>query len=166
MEDNPYRAPDAAIVETAAAGGTALAGRGVRLGAAIVDGLIMMALVMPILFLTGYFEKVMAGQVGIGTIVLYGLMGLALFVVVQGMPLSRYGQTWGKRLLKIRIADLQGAKPSLATLLLKRYLPVQVASSVPVIGGLLVLVDSLMIFRDDRRCAHDLIAGTQVVNAD
>jgi hypothetical protein len=47
-------------------------------------------------------------------------------------------------------------------LLLKRYLPVQVVGSIPVLGMFASLVDVLFIFRDDRRCVHDLIAGTQV----
>jgi uncharacterized RDD family membrane protein YckC len=34
---------------------------------------------------------------------------------------------------------------------------------IPVIGGFLPLVDVLFIFRHDRRCIHDLLAGTNVV---
>jgi uncharacterized RDD family membrane protein YckC len=34
------------------------------------------------------------------------------------------------------------------------------------IGPVLALVDVLLIFRNDRRCGHDLIAGTRVVHAD
>jgi hypothetical protein len=36
-------------------------------------------------------------------------------------------------------------------------------SLVPGIGALAVTVDDLFIFRTDRRCLHDLIAGTKVV---
>ena len=41
----------------------------------------------------------------------------------------------------------------------------QVVSMIPLVGVLLVWVDILMIFRRDRRCAHDLVAGTRVVKA-
>jgi hypothetical protein len=34
------------------------------------------------------------------------------------------------------------------------------------VGTFLVLVDVLFIFRKDRRCVHDHIAGTRVVNLD
>ena len=73
------------------------------------------------------------------------------------------GQTWGKKLLSLKIVDLQGNKPSLADLLLKRYLPTHAIANLPCLGLIYVLVDSLMIFRADQRCVHDLIAGTRVV---
>ena len=42
--------------------------------------------------------------------------------------------------------------------------PVNVhASMVPMLGGFASLVDALCIFREDRRCIHDLIAGTRVI---
>jgi len=46
-----------------------------------------------------------------------------------------------------------------------RYVPVWLASSIPFIGGFLALIDILFIFREDRRCVHDMIAGTVVVEA-
>ncbi|MCY1389879.1 hypothetical protein D9M71_46890 [compost metagenome] len=53
--------------------------------------------------------------------------------------------------------------PELGNLLLKRYLVWWLLAYVPVIGVLLVMVDYLFIFRADRRCLHDLMAGTRVV---
>ncbi|MEA2700447.1 MAG: hypothetical protein QOI66_4718, partial [Myxococcales bacterium] len=38
-----------------------------------------------------------------------------------------------------------------------------IISAIPYLGGLYALVDALFIFRDDRRCIHDLIAGTRVI---
>ncbi len=165
MEDsNPYRAPDAVVADVAMAGELALASLSERLLGAILDGLIMLALILPIMFMGGYFQAAMSGQMpGIGTQLLYTLIGFAVFCVVQAYPLSQTGQTWGKRVMKTRIVDLSGAQPSLTTLLARRYLPVQVAAAVPILGNVLVLVDSLLIFRADRRCGHDLIAGTRVI---
>jgi uncharacterized RDD family membrane protein YckC len=34
---------------------------------------------------------------------------------------------------------------------------------IPIFGLFFVLADTLMIFRADRRCLHDLMAGTRVV---
>jgi uncharacterized RDD family membrane protein YckC len=34
------------------------------------------------------------------------------------------------------------------------------------LGGLLAVVDVLFVFRRDRRCLHDLVAGTRVVRTD
>jgi len=38
-------------------------------------------------------------------------------------------------------------------------------SAIPVVGSFFVLIDTLLVFRADRRCVHDLIAGTKVVKA-
>lgn len=168
-EQNPYRGPDAAVAEFSS--GDELAGRGARLGAAIIDGIIMLAVVMPVMYMGGYMQAATAaaqagGQVPFGTTLMWAVIGFVIFVVVQGFPLNATGQTWGKKALKIKIVDLAGSKPPLGRLLGLRYLPIQVASNVPMIGPVLALVDVLLIFRNDRRCGHDLIAGTRVVHAD
>jgi uncharacterized RDD family membrane protein YckC len=163
MEHNPYQAPTAAVADVA---DDQLASRGERFGGALIDGLIMIAIVFPIMFATGYWQAAMSGErPGLGTQLLYALMGFVIFILVQAHPLKQSGQTWGKRLMKIRIVDLQGQQPSLATLVGKRYLPMQAVSSVPLVGNVLALVNVLLIFRADRRCGHDLVAGTRVVKA-
>ena len=165
-QHNPYSAGDAVPVDAADSAG--LADRGTRLGAAIIDVIIMLAVMMPVMYLGGYFRATMeaaaAGeQPSIGYTLMWSLVGLLVFVAVQFVPLNQSGQTWGKRILGIRIADMAGGKPSIGTLLLKRYLPIQVVSSIPLLGALIGLVNVLLIFRDDRRCGHDLVAGTQVL---
>lgn len=166
QDDNPYRAPDAVVADVAVAGELPLASLGERFLGALVDTVLLLALVLPIMFMGGYFQAAMTGQApGIGTQLFYTLLAFGLFCVVQGYPLAQTGQTWGKKVMKTRIVDLDGAKPSLATLLGKRYLPVQLVGAVPFIGNLLVLVDVLLIFRSDRRCGHDLVAGTRVVKS-
>ena len=45
-----------------------------------------------------------------------------------------------------------------------RYVLVMLVQAIPMIGQLLGLIDALFIFRGDRRCVHDLIAGTKVVS--
>jgi uncharacterized RDD family membrane protein YckC len=147
-----------------------LADRGARLLAAIVDGLILMAITLPLMWVGGYIELVMESSlrgaaVPFTTTLMWSAVGFVTFMLVQGMPLAKTGQTLGKKLLGIRIVHLDGSQPTLVTLLVKRYLPVQVTNLVPFVGGLIGLVNVLLIFRADRRCGHDLIAGTQVVKA-
>ena len=168
-EQNPYRGPDAAVAEFSS--GDELAGRGARLGAAIIDFIIMLVVLLPIMYMGGYMaaatEAAQAGaQVGLGTTLMWAAIGFVIFVVIQGFPLNATGQTWGKKLLKIKIVDLDGAKPPIGRLLGLRYLPIQVVANVPLIGPVVALVNVLLIFRSDRRCGHDLIAGTRVVHAD
>jgi len=169
MDDqNPYRSPDAVVAEVSDGG--ELAERGTRLGAAIIDGIIMLVLLVPIMYFGGYWSSAMSAatageQLGFGTTLMWALISFATFAVLQSVPLNANGQTWGKKLLGIKIVDLAGAKPPLVRLLGLRYLPVYAGGNVPFIGWVLGLVNILLIFRADRRCGHDLIAGTQVVKA-
>jgi len=61
--------------------------------------------------------------------------------------------------------DLVGASLLDGSKLLLRYLPTSIVASIPIVGGLIVLVDILFIFGSEQRCIHDLIAGTKVVQA-
>ncbi len=168
MDPNPYQSPQSSLVENSG-DGQELAGRGVRLAAALLDSLIMLALFVPLMYFGGYFAAVMeaaqTGQQSYGLQMAWGVGGLLLFFAVQYVPLSQNGQTWGKKILKIKIVDLQGRKPDLGTLMGKRYLFQQGVGIVPCLGPLVLIVDALMIFRQDQRCLHDLIAGTRVVVA-
>jgi uncharacterized RDD family membrane protein YckC len=92
-----------------------------------------------------------------------GVLGFVGFLLIHGYLLKKHGQTVGKYLWGIRIADLNGNVPDIAKMLLLRYLPISLAALIPLTGGLLPLVDVLFIFRGDRRCIHDLLAGTKVV---
>ena len=79
--------------------------------------------------------------------------------------LSNYGQTVGKKVLDIKIVGMDGNKLEFLPLIGLRYAPLWIASYVPVVGGILAIVNILFIFRKDRRCIHDHIAGTQVVES-
>jgi len=168
MDDqNPYRSPDAVVAEISDG---ELAERGTRLGAAIVDTLILLVILGPLMFFGGYWSGAMAAaergqQVGLGTTLMWAAIGFGVFVLVQFVPLNATGQTWGKKVLGIKIVDLAGAKPPIGRLLGARYLPMQLVGNVPFVGPVLAIVNVLLIFRGDRRCGHDLIAGTQVVKA-
>lgn len=84
-----------------------------------------------------------------------------IFFAVNGYLLFRRGQTLGKRLLNIAIVDLNNQPVSLLNLVLNRYL-IQIAMAVV---PLLNPADYLtMFFRRDRRCLHDLIAKTKVID--
>ncbi len=168
QQNNPYRAPEAAIVDHPL--DNELAGRGERLAAAIIDTLILLALLLPIMFFGGYFSLVMdtasSGQnMPLWTELTWGLVSLVVFFAIQAYPLYETAQTWGKRVLKVRIVGLDGQRLPFGRLIAMRYLPMQGVGLVPLLGPLLSIVNVLLIFRADHRCGHDLIAGTKVVKA-
>jgi hypothetical protein len=66
---------------------------------------------------------------------------------------------------EIRVARPDGSNRAWAASFVARYLPMALVGAVPFVGGMVSLVDSLLIFRDDRRCLHDQIADTIVVRA-
>lgn len=163
---NPYQSPQSSLIAQEP-GDQEPAERGIRLVAAIIDGVIMVVIMLPLMYFGGYFRTMMEatqnGQSNLLSPILWGIGGVIAFFVVNAQPLGQSGQTWGKKIMKIKIVDMDGHQPSLATLLGKRYLFSQGVTLIPCLGLVIWLVDALMIFRDDRRCLHDQIAGTKVV---
>lgn len=165
MSENIYQTPQSAVLDEDDVS-VDLASRWARLGAAILDGLLMMLVILPIGFALGVFDAITSGgTMSLGTTITMGLIGLGVFFLFNGYLLSTNGQTVGKKLLGIKIVDLDGKKPPFGRLIALRYAPVWLVSYIPVVGNFASLIDSLFIFRGDKRCIHDLIAGTQVVNA-
>ncbi|HSC85455.1 MAG TPA: RDD family protein [Pseudomonas sp.] len=161
---NPYQAPQAVLLEEHSAAQPLLASRGARLGAVLIDTLLLALVSVPIAFFDGTLSAAQQGiEPSLGQQLLSLLVGLVAFVLIHGYLLKHYGQTVGKRLLNIAIVDLQGNVPDFLPMLAKRYVLLWVVASIPLAGGLIALVDCLSIFRGDRRCLHDLVAATRVV---
>lgn len=126
-----------------------LASRGSRLGAALIDGVI--------------------GAVPYGLVVveslptpvrLLGAAGLFALVGYQIWSVATRGQTIGKRLLAIRVVLKDTlVNGGFVVNVLKRGVVTGLLNFIP---GFF-LVDSLFIFREDRRTIHDFIAGTVVI---
>lgn len=166
-DSNPYQAPAAQLQSD---DGEVLAERGTRLGATLIDGLIGLAVMTPIMWLGGYLAAAIDAarsgqQIGFGLQLVWFCIGLAVFAAVHWWPLHTGGQTWGKRLLGIRIVTLDGRPVTAPRAILARYFPLQLVGAIPCLGALLVLGSICMIFRQDRRCGHDFVAGTRVVRA-
>jgi len=165
-DDNPYAPPKDAIpadliVLEEDLGHVELADRFTRFTAATLDGLLGIVYAVPILFLLGTWDYVSKGQnPPFLPLVAGGFLSFLGFVLMHGYFLKANGQTIGKMLTKIRISDLQGNVPDFTKVILLRYLPITL---VQWFGGFLPLLDVLFIFRGDRRCIHDLLAGTKVV---
>lgn len=147
-------------IKSGATGGLELASRGARLGAAILDSLIAMAVFLPLMFLFGAFNAERLGEAqGPGMFLIQNVLPTVVIVVYEALMLGAYGQTLGKMALKIKVVR---------------------ADETPISGGqawgravsrglmgltqILGLIDSLMIFSKNRATLHDRIAKTAVVN--
>jgi uncharacterized RDD family membrane protein YckC len=167
---NPFTPPSATIDAAPAPAGTAaLAERGSRLAAVLLDGVTFLP--MGILFGIGMAmaprgtdapaapSPMMGVLMGIGG--LYAL-GIAIYQIYL---LSTRGQTLGKKWMGIKIVKLDGSNPGFVGAVLLRAFVNGLIGAIPYLGMVYSLVDILMIFREDRRCVHDMIAGTRVVKA-
>ncbi|UPT72731.1 MAG: RDD family protein [Elusimicrobiota bacterium] len=129
-----------------------LATRKQRLGAALADGIIV-----AIPYAIGSLEAAPAPLRLVAVIASLGLL------VYQLRLVSKTGQTIGKRWVGIRIVLKEGlVNGGFVTNVVKRGLVNGLLCLIPVY----FLVDCAFIFRDDRRCLHDMIAGTCVIVAE
>ena len=91
-------------------------------------------------------------------------IGLVAFLILHGYLLYTRGQTIGKVVVKTKIVDLDGNLPNFGNIFVLRYLILVLVAQIPVIGNIIAIVNALFIFGRERRCLHDYIAGTRVVN--
>ncbi|MBN2343526.1 MAG: RDD family protein [Deltaproteobacteria bacterium] len=133
--------------------------RGMRLLAAMLDGLATMMVLMPVMSYLDLFNRPMEMETQL-TVFLLGFISVPL---LHGYLLHTRGQSIGKLVVGIRIVGLDGRLLPLGRIVFMRYLPIQLANQIPSIGPLFAVMDVVWIFREDRRCIHDHIAGTMVV---
>ncbi|MBN3563167.1 RDD family protein [Aliamphritea spongicola] len=145
-------------------GAPALASRWTRLCAACIDALITMAVTLPFMFYLDYWTVIAEQQaVPLELSIKVAIFSWAMFFLVHGYLLKKKGQTIGKNIMDIAIVTTDGHKPEFFPLITRRYFPVALVSYIPLVGQYLSLIDNLFIFRKDKRCVHDLIAGTKVI---
>lgn len=166
---NPYAAPAARLSALASGASEVPAERGQRLAAVIVDTLVGLATYLPLL--VGLVISAAGQQDKAETpvaLIIGGVVSLACVVgvVVYTIQLViRNGQTIGKRALAIKVVRLDGSPVGLGrSFWLRNFVP-GALGAIPCFGGIISLVDILMIFGEDRRCLHDKIADTKVVRA-
>ncbi|TQS22149.1 RDD family protein [Microbispora hainanensis] len=90
------------------------------------------------------------------------VVGAAYFWVQHAL----WGQTLGKRLYRLKVVSAAtGAMPTRRQVGVRTLVHPFLSSAVPYLGSVLYLVDALWIFADPRRrCLHDVVAGTVVVD--
>ena len=183
---DPYSPPGSDVNAGLLTGGQGLelAERGTRLWAVMIDGLLISLPLLPVVVVGIYFgsqadaavgaamraeegglgsrrdETVLLGLGIVGALCCLGALAVAIY---QWVLISRTGQTLGKKWTGIRIERIDGARLTFGSGVFLRNWIAKLVGSVPYLGAVFQLVDCLFIFRDDRRCIHDHIAGTRVV---
>jgi uncharacterized RDD family membrane protein YckC len=161
---NPYAAPAARTAGPLGAPVT-LGGRGERLVAAFLDGLLYGVGFVPMLAVViVYGEQQEPPPIFYVAALVGGVIWLVLFVY-NLLLLQREGQTIAKRWMKLRIVRADGSRADLGRIFALRMLVPGLIGAVPCLGWLFVIADALTIFGEQQRCIHDIIADTIVVVA-
>jgi uncharacterized RDD family membrane protein YckC len=133
-----------------------------RLTAALIDGVPMAVL----------FLLAQSGQPAEDSVTAPMVASFILMLALAGYNLyllATRGQTIGKKLQRIRIVALEGDHhPGLFRVFwLRSFLNVLIGS-IPLLDPIPIysIIDILCIFGKDRRCIHDYLAGTRVVQGD
>jgi uncharacterized RDD family membrane protein YckC len=183
QQPNPF-APPTTDIEAAGAAAPVdaatlnLATRWQRLGGALVDTLLGLMALSPVyagLSWSDYTKTAMqsksnplllftmAGRWG----VVAGTLLLAINIVNWTL-LTRRGQTIGKIVAGTRVVMLDGTRAPFTKVVALRVWVLLSLSYIPGLNrlaGIVGLIDALYVYRADRRCLHDQLAGTKVVRA-
>ena len=141
-----------------------LAGRGQRLAASLLDsfcvGILSILLGLIIFIILLFVDPNIAEE--LLTVSFLSLQIFYFFLMLVVLYLYIYivfsnGQTWGKKLLKIRVMNQDGSVCTRQHYIWKRTM------LFVLLPQIIFWIDALMIFRKSRRCWHDDFAKTMVV---
>ncbi len=165
MSENPNEVPQPQVSTAKTEAQTVVLAEPLeRLFAALLDGVCVMIAMIPFVLISNGL-KWLSNQ-GLGFLIysiVLGIVGFGVFIGINYKFLVGSGQTIGKKVFKMKVVDMQGRQTTLKGHLLKRYAFHLLLPLVPKIGQIAAFVNALFIFRQNRRCVHDLVAGTQVV---
>lgn len=169
MAFNPYSPPTTEAKPYASNQELQLASRLDRFLGAFIDGFISLVINIPL----GLVLGIVLAMIGLdpedsvaGNLVLFLasiIIGLGSFLLVNGYFLASRGQTVGKMVVGTQIVSDDGQLVPIVPLILKRYAWIWILSIVPLVGGLIGLINVLLIFRSNKKCLHDDVAGTKVI---
>lgn len=142
-----------------------LAGRWRRLFATLIDLVLVPALTILLVMMTGVMEDPEDYRNSAFVLPVFAL-AISSYLLLNGYWLFMRGQTVGKRLLSVAIVDhSSGARAHFWKLIFIRtlFFPFLYLTITPALIALVPLIDQFAIFTKQRRCVHDYAAGTRVV---
>ncbi len=162
FDSNPYTstASEFSGQPEVAIGGTQ-ADRLPRLLAFIIDAIIVSVVSIPVYFVLALILGSILPAIVLG--IVFNIVAFGLFFAINGNLLANQGQTFGKKIMNVRIVNQDGTKAAFNDILVKRYGVTWLIGLIPYLGGIYGLINALMIFRSNHRCLHDDIAKTKVV---
>lgn len=173
---NNYAPPKSEVADVVP-GDDIKASRGSRLGASIIDSLIIFIPMtpayvhaMPLITRAGPGVQRNAFAVwgvvaGTGGWFYLGLLWMVIMLIINGILAYQNGQSIAKKWLGIKDVRTDGSRASFPRIFWLRNVLNICISFIPLVGGLYGLIDSLFIFGSAKRCVHDYIADTIVVRA-
>lgn len=162
---DPYTTPEAnlAIHEEKT---MEYASRWQRLGGALLDGIISGLPTAGIFYTLGMYDRMGPDGKFSGTdLILSLVIGIIVFLLINVYLMYTQGQTVGKKIVGTWVVTLSGEQVTGNTYLFLRMMPIWILTQIPVIGGIVAFVDTVLIFRSENNCLHDDIAKTRVVVA-
>ena len=167
---NPYAPPQATVADVVDPRlGQVAAERGTRLAAAILDGLVIGAMIYAPFFVGAVIGGIAGGAnpqpfrmtgplfAGLGV----SAIGFIIWCWITIVLVRRNGQSIAKKALNIKVVRTDGSPITLARIFFLRNLVNGALSIIPFYG----FIDQLFIFGEQRQCLHDKIADTIVVKA-
>lgn len=152
-----------------------LGGKIERLAAYIIDSLIAFLSMIPLGsqfftavndFSAGSIDSINSLTIENTNNFTLGIFLIILQFIIQGYLITTRGQSIGKIVMSLRIVNsIDGTNPGFIKAFLVRFILTQIITSIPYIGFIYIFADPLFIFRSDRRCIHDLMANTIVVES-
>jgi uncharacterized RDD family membrane protein YckC len=153
------------------------ASRGSRLGAAILDNLIVFLAMGPA-YMHAWPQIITAGGAGqrsslafwalvagTGAWFYFGILWIIVALGINCMLAYKNGQTIAKKWLGIKDVRTDGSRVSFARIFWLRNALNILISFIPLIGSFYGLIDALFIFGPAKRCVHDYLADTIVIRA-
>lgn len=167
-DKNIYSPPDAdpgSPVKTGeAVSDINLASRRARLWASVIDVTLIVMFFAVVFYGTTYWNMAINQDLSLNEQLLSLFLGFAVYPGFNGYLLHKRGQTVGKWVLGIKIVSIESSGVlRLWKVFFARYVPQVLVALIPIAGRFLILINDLFIFRKDKRCVYDLIAGTKVI---
>lgn len=141
-----------------------LAGRGRRLVATLIDVLLVPALAIFLMLVTGVLEHAADwSDSGMPMLRVFAL-GVVSYLILNVWLLWQRGQTVGKAIMGIAIVSNQSGNkaPFWRVAIRALFFPTLYLIVWP-LAAAFPLIDQVLIFGKRRRCGHDYVCGTSVV---